>query len=181
MASVPKIRIFKWDNKKGHLDKWRFYENDKLAKIRTRWQKRHVDNCGLTKMTYFAKPANLARIETVRQQNSHIDSWQFSQKWQNLRKWRFEQESTHELVKPQTRWQRGEDWQKANFDKYGECAKNSSRVGQIFKWDDKKGHVNSWLFLGQWQILRRWRNLQEVIKGLTKIYKEMTKSGILTH
>ena len=37
---------------------------------------------GFTKMTYFAKPANLARIETMRQQNSHIDNWRFSQKWQ---------------------------------------------------------------------------------------------------
>ena len=46
----------------------------------------------------------------------------------NLRKWGIEQESTHDLVKPQVRWQRGEDWQKANFDKYGECAKNASRV-----------------------------------------------------
>ena len=28
----------------------------------------------------FTKPANLARIETIRQQNRHIDNWQFSQK-----------------------------------------------------------------------------------------------------
>ena len=53
--------------------------------------------------------------------------------------------------------------------------------GQIFKWDDKKGYVDSWRFLGQWQILRRLRIWQEVSKGLTKIYKEMTKRGILTN
>ena len=29
--------------------------------------------------------------------------------------------------------------------------------------------------------MRRWRIWQEVIKGLTKIYKEMTKRGILTN
>ena len=33
------------------------------------------------------------------------------------------QESINGLAKSQMRWQRGEYWQKANFDKYGECAK----------------------------------------------------------
>ena len=61
------------------------------------------------------------------------------------------------------------------------CQKSHRGFGQIFKWDDKKGHVDSWRFLGQWQILQRWRIWQEVIKGLTKIYKEMTKRGILTN
>ena len=49
------------------------------------WQKLKQDDkrvmsiiAGFTKMTYFAKPANLARIEKMRQQNSHIDSWRFS-------------------------------------------------------------------------------------------------------
>ena len=58
----------------------------KLFKV---WQKLEQDDkrgmlitVGFTKMTYFAKPANLARIETMRQQNSHIDSWRFSQKRQ---------------------------------------------------------------------------------------------------
>ena len=37
---------------------------------------------GFTKITYFAKPANLARIEIMTQQNRHIDSWGFSQKWE---------------------------------------------------------------------------------------------------
>ena len=35
-----------------------------------------------TKITYFAKPANLARIEIMTQQNRHIVSWRFSQKWE---------------------------------------------------------------------------------------------------
>ena len=52
--------------------------------------------------------------------------------------------------------------------------------GQIFKWDDKKGHADSWRFLVQWQILRRWRIWQEVIKGLTKIYRD-DKKGHLTN
>ena len=53
------------------------------------WQKLKQDDkrgmsiiVGFTKMTYFAKPANLARTETMRQQNRHIDSWRFTQKWQ---------------------------------------------------------------------------------------------------
>ena len=76
--------------KKGHLDKWRFYENDKFGKNLFKvWRKLEQDDkrgmsiiVGLTKITYFAKAANLARIETMRQQNSHIDNWRFSQKWQ---------------------------------------------------------------------------------------------------
>ena len=60
MASVPKIhlgfgQIFKWDNKKGAswqmaiLRKWQIWKKfiQGLEKIRTRWQKRQVDNCGL--------------------------------------------------------------------------------------------------------------------------------------
>ena len=53
------------------------------------WQKLKQDDkrgmsiiVGFTKMTNFAKPANLARIETMRQENRHIDSWRFTQNWQ---------------------------------------------------------------------------------------------------
>jgi len=53
-----------------------------LAKIKKEEKRGISIIVGFTKMTYFAKPANLARIETMRQQNSHIDSWRFSQKWQ---------------------------------------------------------------------------------------------------
>ena len=95
MASVSNIhqafgQIFKTDDKKGHLDKWRFYENDKFGKnlVKVR-QKLNQDDkrgmsiiVGFTKMTYFAKPANLARTETMKQQNRHIDRWRFTQKWQ---------------------------------------------------------------------------------------------------
>ena len=68
MASVPKIhqgfgQIFEWDNKKRHLDKWWFYENDKFGKNLFKvWQKLKQDKkrgmsiiVGFTKMTYFAK------------------------------------------------------------------------------------------------------------------------------
>ena len=56
------------------------YSNGKsLFKV---WKKLEQDDkgvmsiiVGFTKMTYFAKPANLARIETMGQQNSHIDNW----------------------------------------------------------------------------------------------------------
>ena len=37
---------------------------------------------GMLIIVGFTKPANLAGIETIRQQNRSIDSWQFSQKWQ---------------------------------------------------------------------------------------------------
>ena len=47
------------------------------------------------------------------------------------------------------------------------CQKNHQGFGEIFKWDDKKGYVDSWR--------------KDVIKGFTKIYKEMTKRGILTN
>ena len=47
--------------------------------------------------------------------------------------------------------------------------KSHQGLGQIFKWDDKKWHVDSLRFLGKWQI---W---QEVINGWTKIFKKLTK------
>ena len=65
MASVPKIhqgfgQIFKRDNKKGHLDKWRFYGNDKFGKNFFKvWKKLEQDDkrgksiiVGFTKMTF---------------------------------------------------------------------------------------------------------------------------------
>ena len=122
MASVPKIhqgfgQIFGWDNKKGHLDKWRFYENDKCGKNLFKvWQKLKQDDkrgmsiiVGFTKMTYFAKPANLARTETMKQQNRHIDRWRFTQKWQI--------------------WENGE------------LGKNPSTVWQNLIWGDKEGNI----------------------------------------
>ena len=69
--------------------------------------------------------------------------WQLAifAKMANLRKGGIVQESIKGLAKLQLKWQRGESWQmaiiirkwqikekKANFDKNGECAKNSSRV-----------------------------------------------------
>ena len=175
--------------KRGHLEKWRFYENDKFGKHWFKvWQKlKRDDKRGMsmivdfTKMTYFAKPTNLERTETIRQQNRHIDSWRFSQKWQI---W-----ENGELGKsPPTVWQNVK-WcdKEGNIDKR-QISTNTASVpkihqgfGRIFKWDDKKGHIDSWRFLEQWQILKRWRIWQEVIKRLTKIYKQKTKKGILTN
>ena len=153
-----------------------------MAKIKTRWQKRHVDNCGFYENDIFCETGEFGKDwdnETTKQAY-----WQMAiyTKMANLRKWGIGQESISGLAKHHLRWQRGEYWEKVDFDKYGESArKNHQGFGQIFKWDDKKGHVDSWRFLGQWQILQRWRIWQEVIKGLTKIYKEMTKRGILTN
>ena len=153
MASVPKIhqgfgQIFGWDNKKGHLDKWRFYENDKCGKNLFKvWQKLKQDDkrgmwvmVAFTKMTYFAKRTGEFGKdwdnETTKQ-----SYWQLAifTKMANLGKWGIEQESTHDLVKPQMRWQRGEYWQKTNFDKYGECAKNSLRVWPSIQMRWQKG------------------------------------------
>ena len=123
---------------------------------------------GLTKITYFAKPTNLARIEIMTQQNRHIFSWRFSQKWEIWEK--------GELSKnPSMIWQNLKWGGKKAILTKGRFPQNIASVpkihqgfGQILKWDDKKVHVDSWRFLGQWQILRRWQIWQTVIKGLTK-------------
>ena len=193
MASVPKIhqgfgQIFGWDNKKGHLDKWRFYENDKCGKNLFKvWQKLKQDDkrgmwvmVAFTKMTYFAKRTGEFGKdwdnETTKQ-----SYWQLAifTKMANVGKWaRIHPRSgktSNEVTKRGilTKGKFRQIWQV--------CQKNHQGFGQIFKWDDKKGHVDSCRSLGQWQILRRWRIWQEVIKGLTKIYKKMTKRGILTN
>ena len=115
----------------------------KLFKV---WQKLKQDDkrgmsiiVGFTKMTYFAKPANFGKDwdnETTKQ-----SYWQLA----------IFTKINHDLVKPRMRWQRGEYWQKTNFDKYG-VPKIHQGFGQIFKWDDKKGYVDSWRFLGQLTI-----------------------------
>ena len=53
------------------------------------------------------------------------------------------------------------------------CQKNHQGFGQIFKWDDKKGHVDSWRFLGQWQILQIKDG--EFGKKLSKVWQKFTK------
>ena len=76
--------------KKDILTNGDFTKMTNLAEIFFKvWQKLRQDDkrgmsiiVGFTKMAYFAKPENLARIETMRQQNRHIDSWRFTQKWQ---------------------------------------------------------------------------------------------------
>ena len=154
-----------------------------MAKIKTRWEKRHVDNCGFYENDIFCEISEFGKDcdnETTKQAY-----WQLAiyTKMSNLRKlmgnWaRIHQRSgktSFEVTK------RG-ILRKGRFRQiWRVCQKNHQGFGQIFKWDDKKGHVDSWRFLGQWQILQRWRIWQEVIKGLTKIYKEMTKRGILTN
>ena len=69
------------------LRKWQIWK--KFIYYNKVWKKLEQDDkrgmsiiVGFTKMTYFAKPANLARIETMRQQNNRIDNRRFSQKWQ---------------------------------------------------------------------------------------------------
>ena len=116
----------------------------------------------------------------MRQQNRHIDSWRFHKNG------RFEKKGNWAKLNknPSTSWQNlkwgGKD---GNIDKrristnMASAPKIHQGFGQIFKWDDKKGHVDSWRFLGQWQILRGWWIWQEVIKGLTKISTRWQKGA----
>ena len=119
-----------------------------------------------TKITYFAKPANLARIEIMTQQNRHIVSWRFSQQWEIWEK--------GELGKnPSMIWQTSNEVAKRQIStNITSVLKIHQGFGQILKWDDKKVNVDSWRFLRQWQILRRWQIWQRVIKGLTKRWNE---------
>ena len=87
----------------------------------------------------------------------------------NLRKWEIEQESIHDLVKPQMRWQRGEYWQNANFDKYGECAKNASRVWPIIQMRWQKGAC-WWL-----AIFRTMTNFAKMV-NLVRSYQRFDKN-----
>ena len=107
------------------LRKWQIWKKfiSGLAKIKTRWQKRHVDNCGFYENDIFCETGEFGKDwdnETTKQAY-----WQMAiyTKMANLRKWGIGQESINGLAKPHLRWQRGEDWEKVDFDKYGECAK----------------------------------------------------------
>ena len=110
MATVPKIhqefgQMFKWDDKKGHiLTNGDFTKITNLAKIylrfgkfKTRWQKRHVDNCGFYETGEFGKDWD---NKTTKQAY-----WQLAifTKMESLRKWWIGQESMNGLVKSQIR------------------------------------------------------------------------------
>ena len=110
MARVPKIhqrfgQIFEWDNKKGHLDKWWFYENDKFGKNLFKvWQKLKQDEkrgmsiiVGFTKMTYFAK--RTGQFGKDWDNETVILTVGVFHKNGNLGKWGIEQESTQDMVK----------------------------------------------------------------------------------
>ena len=142
METVPKIhqgfgQIFEWDNKKGHLDKWWFYENDKFGKNLFKvWQKLKQDEkrgmsiiVGFTKMTYFAKRTGEFGKdwdnETTKQSYWQLAFFTKMAIWENGE---LSKNPPKIWLKPQMRWQRGEYWPKTKFHKYGECAKNSSRV-----------------------------------------------------
>ena len=88
---------------------------------------------GFTKITYFAKPANLARIEIMTQQNRHIVSWRFSQKMGNLGKGGIEQKSIHDLAKPQIRWQKGNIDKRQISTNIASVPKIPQGFGQILK------------------------------------------------
>ena len=121
------------------------------------------------KMTYFGKPANLARIETMRQQNRHIDSWRSSQKWQIWENFKWgdtegnigkRQISTNMASVPkihqgfgqniQIRWQKGACWHLAvfrtmtNFAKIVNLARSYQRFDKNLQRDDKKGRRDKW-------------------------------------
>ena len=165
------------------LQKWKIWEKciEDLAQIEKRCQKRHVDTCGFYEMNILR---NRWIWQGLRQWDNKtgkltVGDFHKNGKFEKMGNWaRIHQRSgktSFEVTK------RG-ILRKGRFRQiWRVCQKNHQGFGQIFKWDDKKGHVDSWRFLGQWQILQRWRIWQEVIKGLTKIYKEMTKRGILTN
>ena len=169
--------------KKGILTNGDFTKNEKFDKIIFKvWQKLKEDDktgmsiiVGFTKMTFLCETGEFDKNwdnETKKQAY-----WQFAifTKMANLRKWELSKNTS-------TVWKKLKEMTKRGILTKGKFRQKIHQgFGQIFKWDDKKGHVGSWRFLGQWQILRRWRIWQEVIKGLTKIYKEMTKRGILTN
>ena len=87
---------------------------------------------GLTKMTYFAKPANLARTETMKQQNRHIDSdLHKNGKFKKMGNWaRIHQRSgkiSFEVTK------RGILRKRRFRQIWRVCQKNHQGFGQIFK------------------------------------------------
>ena len=135
---------------------------------------------GLTKMTYFAKMANLARIHQRSgkkfkwEQKRPISSWPFSRKWQ---------ESIKGFAKPQMRWQRGKSWQTAIIRKWqilGEKGKFRQRwrvcqkvIEASAKYSNKITKVASW----QMTILRKLQIWQEFI-GLAKIKTRWQKRHV---
>ena len=122
----------------------------------------------------------------MKQQKRHIDSWQFSQKWQiwengELGKNPSKVGKTSIEVKREKSWQAAiiiRKWQirrkKANFRKNGECAKNSSGV-----WPNIQMR---WQKRASWPIaiLQKWNIWQKCIEDLAQIEKRCQKRHVDT-
>ena len=155
MASVPKIhqgfgQIFEWDSKKGYLDKWWFYENDKfgtnLFKV---WQKLKQDDkrgmsiiVGLTKMTF---------CETYRRI------------WQGLRQW----DNKTVILTVADFHKNGKSGKKGNW------ARIHPQSGKISNEVTKRG------ILTKDKFRQTWWACQKFVKGLAKYSNEMIKRGML--
>ena len=152
---------YKWDDKKGHLDKWQFCKNDKFGKIYAGWQKRHVDNCRFYENDIFCEFDKGIIEGQAKNLNETTEEayWQLAifAKMANLRKRGIGKESIKFLAKPQLRWQRGKSWQMAVI---------------IRKWQT---------LVEQRKFRQKWRVGQKFIKSFAKYSKEMTKRGILTN
>ena len=99
-----------------------------LANIKTRWQKRYLDNCGLYENYIFCETGQFGKDWDNDATKQAYCQLAVLTKMGNLGKGGIEQKSIHDLAKPQMRWQKGNIDKKANFHKCSECAKNSSRV-----------------------------------------------------
>ena len=160
--------------KRGFLTNGDFTQITNLAKIylrfgkfKTRWQKRHVDNCGFYETGEFGKDwGNKTGILTVG--NFHKNG-----KFEKVGNWARIHQRSGKIPNKVLDKEGNIDLRQISTKMAG-VPKIHLGFGQIFKWDDKKGHGDNWR-LGQSQILRRWRIWREVI------YKEMTKRGILTN
>ena len=145
MAGVPKIhqgfgQIFKWDDKKGHVDNWRLGQSQILRRWRI-WRLpklKQDDKRGMLIIVSFTKMANLARILGLvkiktRWRNRSVDNCGFYEKDKRCKIREFGKDSV-------------KVWENclfiisknSNFGKNGEFGKNFSKVWQKLKQDDKR-------------------------------------------
>ena len=118
-------------------------------------------------------------------QNSRI--WQGLRQWDNktgiltvgylhktgkFEKMEIGQESINGLAKPQMRWQRGEYWQKANFDKYGEWAKTI--IKDLAKYSNEMTK-RGMLIAGDFCDNDKFCKDGEFGRKLSKVWKKFTK------
>ena len=155
-----------------------------MVKIKTRWQNRHVDNCGFyendkcCKIREFGKDSSkvwencrLIISENIKFGENGQSGKNFSKVWQ---KWKQDDKRRMSLT--------ASFYEDVNFCEINKFLEKSIKGLAKFRWDDKNGHLVQIMTIRKWQIQgdkgkfrQKWRVCQNSSKVWPNIQMEWQK------